>query len=141
MEPIRVPVLAAIVPAAFLYMAGCTHSSHPRAEKYFLVACNTKVPYWQTASSGLSHAASEMKVQSELVGPDTYDPMAERAEFQRVVAQKPAGILISVADASILTPDIDVALQQGIPVIAIDSDAPNSKRPFLSEQTITLREN
>jgi ribose transport system substrate-binding protein len=79
---------------------------------------------------GLSHAAAEMKVTSEMVGPETYDPDAEHAEFQRAVARKPAGILVSVTDSSVMTPDIDAALQQGIPVIAIDSDAPSSKRLF-----------
>ncbi len=43
---------------------------------------------------------------------------------------KPSGILVSAADASILTPDINAALDQNIPVITIDSDAPDSKRLF-----------
>jgi ribose transport system substrate-binding protein len=46
------------------------------------------------------------------------------------IQEKPSGILISVADANLLTPDIDSALQQGIPVITMDSDAPASKRLF-----------
>src|ERR1700757_4336768 len=99
--------VVAMIPAAFLSMTGCAGSPHETAEKYFLVASNTNIPYWQTAWAGLSHATAEMKVKSEMVGPDTYDPMAEHTEFQRVVAQKPAGILVSVADASIMTPDID----------------------------------
>jgi ribose transport system substrate-binding protein len=95
-----------------------------------LVAANTKLPYWQTALAGLNHAASEMKVKAEMDGPDTYDTKAEHDEFQRAVAQKPAGILISAADASLMTPDINSALAQGIPVLTMDSDAPDSKRLF-----------
>ena len=93
-----------------------------------LVAANNKISYWQTAAAGLSRAAAEMKVKSEVVGPDKYDPRAERDEFVAAVHRKPSGIMISAASADLLTSDIDSALQQGIPVITIDSDAPASKR-------------
>jgi len=38
--------------------------------------------------------------------------------------------LISAADAGLMAPDINAALAQGIPVITMDSDAPDSKRLF-----------
>ena len=44
--------------------------------------------------------------------------------------QNPAGILISVADVSVLGPAIDAAIGAGVPVITIDSDAVGSKRLF-----------
>src|SRR5436305_12983906 len=108
-------------------MTGCAGSAHEPTEKYVLVATNTKLPYWQTALSGLNHAASEMKVKAEMDGPDTYDTKAEHDEFQRAVAQKPAGILISAEDASLMTPDINSALAQCIPVLTMDSASPDSK--------------
>ncbi len=46
------------------------------------------------------------------------------------LAEKPAGILVSATDANIMGPDINAAIDQGIPVITIDSDAPDSKRIF-----------
>lgn len=116
-----------LVPAIFS-LVGCASSPHDPSEKYVLVSTNTKVPYWQSAFAGLSHAAAEMKVKAELAGPDTYDPKAEHTEFRRILAQKPAGILVSAADAAIMAPDIDSALSSGVPVITIDSDAPQSKR-------------
>jgi len=120
----------ASVPAVFLFLTGCASSLHEPTEKYILVADNTKIPYWQTALQGLNHAASEMKVKSEIQGPDGHDPQGEHDAFKRAVAQKPSGILVSATDASVLTPDINSALDQGIPVITIDSDAPDSKRLF-----------
>ena len=63
-----------------------------------------------------------------MVGPDTYDVQAERDAFRAAVAKKPAGILVNVADPSVLGPEIDSAIGQGIPVVAMDSDAPGSKR-------------
>lgn len=122
--------LAVLIPAALLSLAGCAGGPHSPTEKYILVTANTKIPYWQSAWSGLSRIASEMKVKAEMDGPDGYDAKAEHDAFQKAVAEKPSGIMISAADASILTPDINSALQQGIPVITIDSDAPDSKRLF-----------
>ena len=108
-----------------MILSGCAPlPSHDPNEKYILVTTNTKVPYWQQALQGLSKtAASEMKVKAELAGPDTYDPKAEHDEFERAVGQKPAGIMVSAADASLLAPDINAALGQGIPVITVDADS------------------
>lgn len=123
-------LLAPVVLAGALTFTGCAGSSHEPAEKYILVADNTKISYWQTAAQGLAHAASEMKVKSEVLGPDGHDPQAEHDAFKHAVAEKPSGILISASDPNILTPDINSALDQGIPVITIDADAESSKRLF-----------
>jgi ribose transport system substrate-binding protein len=116
--------------AALLFMAGCAATPHEPTEKYILVADNSKIPYWQSAVQGLNHAAAEMKVKSELQGPDGHDPQGEHDAFRRAVAEKPSGILVSVSDVTLLAPDINAAIDQGIPVITIDSDAPDSKRIF-----------
>lgn len=120
------PVLA----AAVFSSGGCTSNPHEATESYVLVATNTRIPYWQAAAAGLRRAASEMKVRVDVVGPGRYDPKAERDALTSAIGEKPSGILISAADPNVLSDQIDSALQQGIPVITIDSDAPNSKRPF-----------
>lgn len=121
-------LLLAIVVA--IDLVSCAPNPHNANETYMLVAANTRIPYWQTALAGLNRAAKEMQVRVYMVGPNRYDPKAEQDELQRAIQEKPAGILISAADATLLTPDINSALQQGIPVITIDSDAPASKRLF-----------
>jgi ribose transport system substrate-binding protein len=123
-------LLLAAVPASFLFLTGCAGAAHEPAEKYILVADNTKIAYWQTALQGLNHAAAEMKVHPEIQGPDGHDPKGEHEAFQRAIAEKPSGILVSAADVSIIGPDIDAAISAGIPVVTIDSDAPDSKRIF-----------
>ncbi len=130
MRTVQWSLLAAALPAALLSLTGCAGSEHSPTEKYILVSTNTKIPYWQSALAGLNHAAAEMRVKSEMDGPDGYDTKAEHDEFQKAVAQKPSGILISASDASVMTPDINAALGQGIPVLTIDSDAPDSQRIF-----------
>ncbi|HLY18759.1 MAG TPA: substrate-binding domain-containing protein [Bryobacteraceae bacterium] len=113
--------------AGSLLLAGCG-GQHTPDEKYYLVSVNIKVPYWQAANAGMMAAAKELGVQAELGGPDTYDPKAELEEFRRVAKLKPAGILVSAADAGMMTPDIDAAVDAGIPVITMDADATMSKR-------------
>lgn len=116
--------------AAILLLESCSSERHSPTETYILVTANTKVPYWQNAVAGLREAAREMKVKTELMGPDTYDTRQEHDEFQKAVQLKPTGIMISASDAGMLTPDINSAIEQGVPVITIDSDAPTSKRLF-----------
>lgn len=108
----------------------CACQRHSNKEVYYLVTANAALPYWQTAAEGFNHAAALYQVTGRVVGPDGYDAQAELKELQRAVAAKPAGILISVADASILQPGIDAAVSAGIPVITIDSDAAASRRLY-----------
>ncbi len=117
-----------LILAVALPLVNCGGSAHDPNERYYLVATNTKVPYWQQAFAGLSHAASQLQIRAEMVGPETYDPKAQHEQFQSTLAKKPSGILVSVSDAKILKPDIDAAISQGVPVLTIDSDAPESGR-------------
>ena len=107
---------------------GC--HSHSMSEKYFLIANNLKLSYWQTVDAGFEKAAAEYGVKPIVSGPDTFDPNAELTAFRQAVAQKPAGILVSVADAALFRQDINSAIAAGIPVITVDSDAPTSDRLF-----------
>jgi ribose transport system substrate-binding protein len=127
---IRKKILIGFCGGALTWLAGCGGSAHAPTEKYWLVATNIKIPYWQSASAGLLRAAQQMGVKAEMVGPDSFDPKAEHEAFQRVLAEKikPMGIMVSVADPAVIQPDIDAAIGQGIPVVTVDSDAPSSKR-------------
>jgi ribose transport system substrate-binding protein len=119
-----------LTPVVLLPLLSCGGSQHDVTEKYFLVSANTKVPYWQEAAAGFNHAAAQMGVHAEFVGPESYDPKAQDEQFQDVLKQKPTGILVSASAPDLFNKDIDAAIAQGVPVIAIDSDAPGSKRLF-----------
>lgn len=110
------------------FLAGCTR--HSKSEHYYLVTVNVDLPYWKTAGEGFQKAAAQYHVSAEMRGPSKFDPQAEVEEFRAVVARKPAGILVSVTNSSLLTPEIDAAIAAGIPVITMDSDAPESKRLY-----------
>ncbi len=111
---------------AVLLLGGCT--SRIGDEKYYLVSANIQLPYWQVAGAGFLQAAKRLKLQAELVGPDTYDPKAEQLEFERIAKTKPSGILISAANPQLMKADIDAAVAAGIPVITVDADSPGSER-------------
>lgn len=118
----------ALLVLAGAWMCGCQR--HSTKEVYYLVAANLAAPYWQPAAAGFKQAAAEYGVTARVVGPDTRDPQAEAAELEKAIATKPAGILISVADAQMLQPGIDAAVNAGIPVITMDSDAAASHRLY-----------
>jgi ribose transport system substrate-binding protein len=104
--------------------------AHDSDEHYFFVAVNLQVPYWQAAGAGFTKAAGQFKVRADFVGPNSYDPKAERDALDQVVQQKATGILLAATDPAVLKDSIDKAIAAGIPVITMDSDAPASKRLF-----------
>jgi ribose transport system substrate-binding protein len=109
-------------------LAGCTRHSHN--EQYYLIASNTAVPYWKAAAAGFAAAGAQYGVSVDTRGPAGVNPQAEVEEFKAMVARKPAGILVSVANSQLMAPEIDAAIAAGIPVITIDSDSPESKRLY-----------
>jgi ribose transport system substrate-binding protein len=127
-QPNKLLLLAFLI-LAIIPLLNCG-SAHSAEEHYFFVTTNIKLPYWHSAGAGFIQEAKQWGLHADFVGPDTYDPKAELDEFRKAVAAKPSGILISAADAKLLTDDIDKAITAGIPVLTIDSDAPTSKRLF-----------
>jgi len=113
---------------AVIGLASCQTPYHDQEERYVFVASNVNLPYWQEAQAGLTDAAKQLGVKSELTGPEKFDPQEQLRAFQKVVESKPAGIMISVTRPELFQDAINTAIAQGIPVITVDSDAPNSKR-------------
>jgi ribose transport system substrate-binding protein len=124
------PLQSALITALALVLLSCG-SEHSSDEYYVFVSTNLQIPYWKTAASGLSNAASQLKgIRFEVLGPQTFDPKAERDALDEAVQKKATGILISVADENLLNESINKAVAAGIPVITVDSDAPKSQRLF-----------
>lgn len=120
--------VAGVLALGVVVLCGCQR--HSTKEVYYLVTANAALPYWQSAAEGFNNAAAQYQVTAKVVGPDGYDAQAELTELNKAVAAKPAGILISVADAAVLQPGIDAAVAAGVPVITVDSDDAASKRLY-----------
>jgi ribose transport system substrate-binding protein len=121
-------VIFALLTGVLSVLTGCTR--HSKSEQYYLIATNTAVPYWKSAAAGFAAAGAEYGVSVDTRGPAGLNPQAEVDEFKAMVARKPAGILVSVANANLMRPEIDAAIAAGVPVITIDSDAPASNRLY-----------
>lgn len=115
---------------AAVALASCAKSAHDEHERYVFVASNINLPYWEEAAAGFRDAAKALgiEVKGEMIGPEKYDPSAEIGMFRDVVAQHPAGICLSAARPELFKDEIDKAIAQGIPVVCVDSDVPESKR-------------
>jgi ribose transport system substrate-binding protein len=113
---------------AVAFTSGC--NTEPKKDVYYMIATNVMLPYWQTVANGFNKTAAQYNVTARVVGPQSYDPLGELDALQQAVRAKPAGILISVSDVSVLQREIDSAVKEGIPVITIDSDAFISRRLY-----------
>jgi ribose transport system substrate-binding protein len=122
----RIIAFSAVILGAAL--AACQEPYHQKEEQYYLISANINLPYWQEAEAGLRDAATGMGVKAEMDGPASFSPKDELDSFQKAAALHPAGILVSVTNQETLKPAIDAAILQGIPVICIDADAPDSHR-------------
>lgn len=109
-------------------LTSCQAPYHQGDERYVFVAFNTSLPYWQEASAGLEDSAKQMGVKAELTGPTNFSTNEEVTAFQQAVGQKPAGILLSASNPEAFRDGINSAIEQGIPVICVDADSPESKR-------------
>jgi ribose transport system substrate-binding protein len=126
----RLRRLLSLLSVALFVTSLLSCAAHDSNEYYVFVAANLQVPYWQAAGAGFTKAAGLFKVRADFVGPNSYDPRAERDALDQAVQQKATGILLGVTDPVLLQDSIDKAIAAGIPVITMDSDAPASKRLF-----------
>ncbi len=124
----RATLVSVFVFVGAALIASCAKPYHEETERYVFVATNIDLPYWREANAGFLDAAKTLGVKGELIGPATYDPNAEVGMFRQIVEQHPAGICLSAARPELFQAEIDKALAQGIPVICVDADVPNSKR-------------
>ena len=111
--------------AAFGLLAGC--GRHSNKETYYLISNNLALPYWKTAIAGFQKAAAQYDVTAKVDGPNNYDAQAELKDLHDAIATHPNGILVSVADAALMQPEIDAAIDQNIPVIIFDSPIDTDK--------------
>jgi len=125
---VKKQVVCVLMMGLLALTTGCMR--HSKSEHFYLVTTGVKYSYWQSAWAGFSKAADQYGVTVDMRGPDGFDAQDEVTEFRQVVALQPSGILVQVSNEKLMQPEIDAAVAAGIPVITIDSDAPQSHRLF-----------
>jgi ribose transport system permease protein len=96
-------------------------------EEYVFIGKSVSNPYWVDVREGLEDRARALGVRADFRGASGTDVNEQIKQFEDAMARKPAGIIVSPAGIGI-TPVINRAIDAGISVICVDSDAPQSKR-------------
>jgi len=96
-------------------------------DQYIYVGCMWNLEYFSNHKLGMEYAGKVFHVKTSIMGPAEYDIPAMVNAFEQAIAMQPAGILTFAVDPEII-PEINKAMDAGIPVVTICGDQPTSKR-------------
>jgi simple sugar transport system substrate-binding protein len=114
--------------AAALALAAATPASAQQSSRIIVVSHGqANDPFWSVVKNGVTAAGQDMKVQVDYRAPETFDMVAMGQLIDAAVNQKPAGLIVSIPDASALSASIKKAVAAGIPVISMNSGSDVSK--------------
>ncbi|GAB4575678.1 MAG: sugar-binding protein [Anaerolineae bacterium] len=97
-------------------------------QEYVYLSIVTQVPFWVDHRQALEDAGELLGVRTTFTGPVDFDTAGQARQLDEIIARNPAGLIIFPGDSDTLTPGINRAVEAGIPVAMVISDAPNSKR-------------
>ncbi len=97
-------------------------------ERYVLIAPHIGIQYWQVHKAGFEAAAAELGVQTFFTGVMGDSVEQQIAIMEQEISKNPAGFLVGPLNGPAFVPVINKAIAAGIPVIAVDTDSPDSKR-------------
>lgn len=93
-----------------------------------LISQKLDSPYWRLIEQGARKAAEERGVALEYSGPVQPDIKEHIKIIEMAIASGVDGILTQGLNDREFTPVINYAMEMNIPVISVDTDAPNSNR-------------
>ncbi|WP_414472282.1 sugar ABC transporter substrate-binding protein [Microvirga sp. M2] len=118
-----------LVAAAALTVAAAVPVSAQQNNRIIVVSHGqANDPFWSVVKNGVAEAGKDMNVQVDYRAPETFDMVAMSQLIDAAVNQKPAGLVVSIPDASALGPSIQKAVAAGIPVISMNSGSDVSKK-------------
>lgn len=100
-------------------------------EEYtFAIVYSIAVDFFDTVTRGAEDeiAESGRNINLQVKAPDKGDVNLQMEIMENLITMGVDGIAIGPSDSDALTPLIDKAIEAGIPVVAFDTDAPDSKR-------------
>ncbi|WP_018754342.1 sugar-binding protein [Paenibacillus terrigena] len=93
-----------------------------------LIAQELDNPFWRTVEQGARASAAQRGIAIEYMGPNRINPSEQKRLLEKAIAGKPDAILLQGVKDPNYARLIDQAVNQGIPVITVDADQPDSKR-------------
>lgn len=106
---------------------GAAGKKEVSSQLYIEVSALSGLDYFYDHKLGMKLAGEALGVRTEYVGPPDYDMAAMAMAFEQAIAKKPSGIVVVGFEPS-LSAIVDKAVGQGIPVVTVDADLPDSKR-------------
>jgi len=85
-------------------------------------------PYWEMVEKGAEKAAEKYGIDIEFTGPVRNNMDEQINLLEKAIAARVDAIIVQGLNGERFTPVIDKAVQRGIPVVTIDTDAPASRR-------------
>lgn len=131
--------LAALTITVAMLLGGCSRSggesgaaaTPPAARpayKFVIVSHATAVPFFVPVRKGVEEAGRVLGVDATFTGPPDFN-VARQIEFiKAAIAAGADGIGTTMPDPEAFNDVVAEALQKGVPVIAVNADAPKSKR-------------
>jgi len=98
--------------------------------QFVLVSPLVGHPYWVEVEDGMLYGDSQFGVETQYVGPSELNINEQINMIETAIVQQVDGIITMALDPEAFVPVIDRAVDAGIPVVLIDSDAPDSNRNF-----------
>jgi ribose transport system substrate-binding protein len=119
---------------SLLGLAALTGFAADKSYTFGIVAKSNNNPVFQAAKTGAEDEAAKLSkekgvtVKIDWRTPNEEDPQKQADALEQLVNAGASGIAVSCSDANKLTDAIDKAVDNGVPVVCFDSDAPKSKR-------------
>ena len=137
MKPKKLSTMLLVLSSLFILIFGMG-SPVFAAEEYIYVSCMGNLEFFSAHKFGWKWAGEQLGVKTTYVGPAEYDLNAMIAAFDQAIAKQPKGIVVFAVE-QVLTPQINKAVDAGIPVVTILGDLPKSKRlAFVGSHQYTL---
>ncbi|MBE9917390.1 sugar ABC transporter substrate-binding protein [Paenibacillus donghaensis] len=93
-----------------------------------LIAQELDNPFWREMEQGANEAAGKLGMKIDYTGPIRINPSEQARLLEKAIAAKPDGILVQGIGNSDYDRLIGKAIDQGIPVLTVDADEPESPR-------------
>lgn len=141
----RTSIIYIFLSASFILALGCAVYFYNQAQKYdeklVTATSNGSSPtyhfaligeemdhvYWRSVGEGAKEKEAEYNVFIEYEGPKRSNPEEQLKLLDMAIKSKVDGIIVQALNDK-FTPLINQAVDQGIPVMTVDTDAPESKR-------------
>lgn len=93
-----------------------------------LIAQELDNPFWRTVEKGAKEAAVQLGMKIDYMGPIRINPSEQTNLLEKSIAAKPDAIIVQGIKEQQYDLLISKAIDQGIPVITVDTDEPDSRR-------------